>query len=235
MCVCVCVFSAAARGGAIIADCGLKTGLARGHIEKQFQRGKNVCRLGISPNFIAEPLDPLFHQHIIYTNYQGWHDSDKLAKYVQDKFNFLESLAGPCPIVCVLANSGHVAWLETRNACARDWPVICLEGSGLLADEMCTFMANKTCSHRDYYMRQVYHSQQLSVFPESGTPMELAQVIHTHLMIRVKPLKNKSAFWWKKDLVVESDSGESMMEEEIYGHLYGDNADSFFDESLVRE
>jgi hypothetical protein len=216
-------YSAAVSGSAIVVDCGLKTGLTCGVYELDQQFGNNVCRLGISPSKIPEPLDPLFHQHIIFTNYSGWSNHEKLTEYVVDKFDLVESLAGPCSIVCVLANNGHAAWLEVVNAVQRNWPVILIEGSGMLADDLCNLMKQKQCEHPHHHMKQVYHSQLLYTFPKNGNALELAQCIHIHFMIRVKPLRDRSAFWWKS-AVLEDEANKDG--EELENVDEGDGFDS---------
>ena len=99
---------------------------------------RSILHIGISPRCdgkAREQLSQYTTHQIVLRDFTSW--EDRPAQFVREKFNFMRRLNGTtCRTVCVLFNEGPAAFEEVAEACRLGFPVICMKGSGGLADEL---------------------------------------------------------------------------------------------------
>merc|ERR1711871_1877499 len=105
-------------------------------------------------------------------------------------------LAGTCRIVCVLANNGHTAWGETIEAIRLGIPVILVQGSGDLANEI--IYAKMTGQCYDFNIRQIVNDGNTCVLNSDCSEAELYSLIALNLVYDVQGIKKQIAYISKK-------------------------------------
>jgi hypothetical protein len=87
------------------------------------------------------------------------------------------------PVIMVLAggNSHGVALKEVRQAVRRGWPVIVLEGSGGLADELADALRNGTSQAHEAALAEIVEEGNLHLSPISQSSGVLHQQVLWHL------------------------------------------------------
>lgn len=162
---------AAADTEALIIDGGTKAGVMALMGKVVADRGRVTQLLGIAPagkvtypggppeGSIAEgaALDPN-HSHFILVDGTDWSSGTEMM------FKVADELAAEARVVAVLINGGCEAKEEVQRCVQRGWPIIVIQGSGRLADEMA---ANT----------KLIATGDLLIFPLSGTPADLRNII----------------------------------------------------------
>lgn len=104
----------------------------------------------------------------------------------------IRRLAGNCRVVCVMMNNGHTAWTEALQATRFGWPLVLVQGSGDLANEI--IYAKLTGQSYDFNVREIVGSGKAVVFNSGNTAAELATLIELHLVYDVFGIKNQIAY-----------------------------------------
>jgi hypothetical protein len=171
------VLRAASTSESIIIDSGLVSaiGVCKPKLEhSDFCR--NTFQMGILPGNVEETLS-LYHTQIIsVTDFDGWNDQP--AEFAKEKINFIRRLAGRGKIICILFNEGHVAFEEAYAATQAGLPVIAVQGSGPLADELAEAKISGTSS--DSKVTEMINSSCLTSFDMSGRICDFAALIRLY-------------------------------------------------------
>ncbi len=164
---------AAADTDALIIDGGTKAGVMALMGKVVAERGRVTQLLGIAPagkvTYPGGPaedsipggaaLDPN-HSHFILVDGTEWSSGTEMM------FKVADVLAAEARIVAVLVNGGAEAKEEVLRCVQRGWPIVVIQGSGRLADEMAENMK--------------LTAGNLLIFPLSGAPQDLRQLIVGH-------------------------------------------------------
>ena len=183
------ILRTAAQIDALVIDGGLESGVAA--IEprsESYNQVQHVCQLGISPNGITDPLSRSHSHQLVISDFNGW--DDRQVEFVKHKFSMIRRLAGTCRVVCVLMNNGHTAWGETLEAVRLEIPIVVMQGSGDLANEI--IYAKMTGQCHDFNMREVVNSGQLVVFNAEASESDLAMVVRLHATIDILGIQRGS-------------------------------------------
>src|SRR5215472_15611597 len=96
-------------------------------------------------------------------------------------YHLAEAYAKNCPSLAILVNGGAIARNEVLYNVRQSRPIIVMEGSGRLADQIAT--ALHTSSTIDSYpdLAEILNKGKLNVFPITDSPVALEQLIQ-HLI-----------------------------------------------------
>jgi hypothetical protein len=129
-------------------------------------------------------LDPR-HSHFVLADSSDWGGETALF------FNLAAELAGDDPVVVVVVGGGSVTRAEVLQAVRRGWPVILVEGSGGLADELAAaLMARRSAAARrsrnrhpvrDPGVSEMLADGDFDVFPLTTAPAALARLVGRRL------------------------------------------------------
>ena len=184
------VLRAAAAIDALVVDSGLASGIAAVSPRQEYaDYCRNICQLGISPGGIDDPLSKYHTHQLVISDFNGW--ADRQAEFIKHKYAMIRRLAGTCRIVCVLANNGHTAWGETIEAIRLGIPVIIMQGSGDLANEI--IYAKMTGQCYDFNIREVVNSGCIVIFNSECNEADLSALIRLHATIDILGIQRASA------------------------------------------
>ena len=184
------VMRAAAAIDALVIDSGLASGIAAISPRKEYaDYCRNICQLGISPGGIEDPLSKYHTHQLVISDFNGW--GDRQAEFIKHKFGMIRRLAGTCRVVCVLANNGHTAWGETIEAIRLGIPVIIMQGSGDLANEI--IYAKMTGQCYDFNIREVVNSGCIVIFNSECNEADLASLCRLHCTIDILGIQKATA------------------------------------------
>jgi len=189
------ILRAAASHDALIVDSGLASGMAcAAPTDEYADYCKKVCSLGISPNKIEDPLSQYHTHQLIISDYNRW--NDRQDEFVKHKLAMVRRLAGSCRVVCVLVNNGHTAWSEALEASKFGWPIVLVQGSGDLANEI--IYAKMTGQCYDFNIRQIVNDGNTCVLNSDCSEAELYSLIALNLTYDVQGIKKQIAYMPKK-------------------------------------
>jgi hypothetical protein len=129
-------------------------------------------------------LDPC-HSHFVLADSSDWGGETALF------FNLAAELAGDAPVIVVVVGGGSVTRAEVLRAVRRGWPVIIVEGSGGLADELAAALVARRSAAarrsrnrnpvRDPGVSEMLADGDFDVFPLTTAPAALARLVGRRL------------------------------------------------------
>lgn len=142
---------AAAEMHAIIVDGGTQAGVMAIMGQAVADQGRQSVLLGLAPTGKVSypggpaegsiedraPLDPN-HSHFVLV------ESDEWGGETETMYELAEELSKEIPVLTVLVNGGQVAKHEVLQSVSQGWPIIVIEGTGRLADEIASTVREKT-------------------------------------------------------------------------------------------
>ena len=162
---------AAADAEALIIDGGTQAGVMQIMGQSIVDRGRKSSLLGVAPagkvtypggpsvpaNDSA-PLDPN-HSHFVLVDGNEWGSETETLFELAAAFNK--------PMLAILVNGGAIAKDELLQSVRRNWPVIVIEGSGRLADQVAA-LKEKPSQIEDPVLAEIVEEGDLRIFPISG-------------------------------------------------------------------
>ena len=121
-------------------------------------------------NADAGPLDPN-HSHFILVETGTWGEETKTM------YELVQFLSREHSSVAILVNGGEIARNEALYNVRQGRPLIVIEGSGRIADEIARAMHDATFSSSDADLVEIIAHGNLHSFPLSGSAKELEQLI----------------------------------------------------------
>ncbi len=179
---------AAAETGALILDGGTQSGGMSLMGEGVSAWGAPSPLVGVAPAGCVSypgapasegdgPRSPLDsrHSHFVLVDSDTWGDETPTL------YRLAEHLARASPVVVVLVNGGERSKQELLHAVRRGWPLVVLQGSGRLADELAARVHHPSPAPTDPVLAEILSEGQLDVFPVQGSPSELKRLIRREL------------------------------------------------------
>lgn len=134
---------AAIETGAVIMDGGTKAGVMELMGQAVADQGRKSILLGVAPSGkVTYPegpeegsieggasLDP-DHSHFVLVDSKEWGGETEMM------FKLAKSLSDKIPVVAILANGGDISRKEVLSSVRQGWPLIVIEGTGGLADDI---------------------------------------------------------------------------------------------------
>lgn len=163
---------AAADAEALIIDGGTQAGVMQIMGQSIADRGRKSSLLGVAPagkvtypggppvtGNDSAPLDPN-HSHFVLVDGKEWGSETETL--------FELAAAFKVPVLAVLVNGGAIAKDELLQSVRRSWPVIVIEGSGRLADEVAE-LKRQPSQIEDPVLAEIVEEGDLRIFPITGT------------------------------------------------------------------
>jgi SLOG in TRPM, prokaryote len=174
----------AATRNALVIDGGTQSGVMELMGQGVAQQPQRPPLLGISPaeNIIypgktvhphtAEqiPLDPN-HSHFVLV------DSNEWGGETETMYELAKVYSQSCPSVAILVNGGAIAKNEVLYNVRQNRPIIVIEGSGRLADDIVEVLRSMSTLDSDLDLREIMKKGKLHVFPITGSTEEFEQFI----------------------------------------------------------
>jgi hypothetical protein len=162
---------AAADAEALIIDGGTRAGVMQIMGQGIADRGRKSSLLGVAPagkvtypggfpsaNNDSAPLDPN-HSHFVLVDGNEWGSETEALFELAAAFNV--------PVLAILVNGGAIAKDELLQSVRRNWPVIVIEGSGRLADEVAE-LKRQPSQIEDPALAEIVEEGDLRIFPITG-------------------------------------------------------------------
>lgn len=177
------IASAASAQDAVIIDGGTESGVMALMGQGVAQQEQKPPLLGVSPEGkvsypgkvdVGEesgPLDPN-HSHFVLVETDEW-GGETAMMYALGQF-----LAAGRPSVAVLVNGGGIARNEVLYNVRQRRPIIVIEGSGRLADDIARLWREKSAfPSDDAALAEIVKDGDLHLFPLTGTPEQLQRLL----------------------------------------------------------
>lgn len=178
------IASAAHQSEYAIIDGGTHAGVMAMIGEGVALHGHTSTLLGVSPSELVTypggqvverpgetaPLDPN-HSHFVLVESNEWGGETEIM------FALAAALAAGKPTVTILVNGGAIAQNEALQTVRHGWPLLVIEGSGRLADEIASLWREQQFMITDEKKREILNSGQISLFPLTSSPQALKQHI----------------------------------------------------------
>ena len=162
---------AAADAEALIIDGGTQAGVMQIMGQSIADRGRKSSLLGVAPagkvtypggpsvaSNDSAPLDPN-HSHFVLVDGNEWGSETETL--------FELAAAFKVPVLAILVNGGAIAKDELLQSVRRSWPVIVIEGSGRLADEVAA-LKEQPSQIEDPVLAEIVEEGDLRIFPITG-------------------------------------------------------------------
>jgi hypothetical protein len=118
----------------------------------------------------ATQLDP-HHSHFVLVQ------SDEWGGETETMFSLAQELARDSAVMTILVNGGAIAQNEVLQTVRRGWPLLVIEGSGRLADEIAGLWHGQDHNGADEKTREIIATGHISLFPLTGSSEALQQHI----------------------------------------------------------
>lgn len=176
---------------AIIIDGGTKSGIMEilGQRSIEFEQNKKPIILGVAPaGLVVYPgsgkenykgkedsnkadLDPN-HSHFVLVEGDKWGDETaklfEIATALAGNNNDNDDAADDIPVVSLLAGGGKISKNEMLFCIDKRWPVIVIEKTGYLADEIASFKRQNLQNISDTKIKKIISYPSLKLFPSDS-------------------------------------------------------------------
>jgi hypothetical protein len=162
---------AAADAEALIVDGGTQAGVMQIMGQSIADRGRKSSLLGVAPagkvtypggpslaSDDSAPLDPN-HSHFVLVDGKEWGSETETLFELAAAFNV--------PVLAILVNGGAIAKDELLQSVRQNWPVIVIEGSGRLADDVAV-LKKQPSQIEDPLLAEIVEEGDLRIFPITG-------------------------------------------------------------------
>src|SRR5262249_23570882 len=179
---------AAANIGAVIMDGGTQAGVIAMMGQGVSDRGRKTALVGVVPagkvTYPDRPtdgspvdgaaLDPN-HSHFVLVDSHEW------GGETETMYALAAALATTIPVVTVLINGGPRARDEVLRSVRQGWPIIVVQGSGRLADDITTLWQDKPSFIPDPVLAEIIADGTIHLFPLDGAVAALEHLIPRQL------------------------------------------------------
>ena len=169
--------------GALIIDGGTQAGVMAIMGQAVADQQRRSTLLGVAPAGVVTypgkstgrnsnesvPLEPN-HSHFVLV------ETDKWGGETETMYELAKRLSAGRPSVAVLINGGSIAKSEVLHNVSQKRPIIVMEGSGRLADEIARLWQEKPASIPDPQLSEIILHGDIHVFPLTGSEKELEQL-----------------------------------------------------------
>jgi len=183
---------AAIQMSAMIMDGGTEAGVMAVMGQAVAAQGRKSILLGVAPagkvtyprgpekGSIEDsaPLDPN-HSHFVLVEGDEWGDETETL------YRLAEELVRGTPVLTILADGGRVARKEVLLTIRRDWPLIVIEGTGRLANQIAATIRGGT-THSDQGIGSIVRGGRIELFHIDEGPDALTNLIVRELSREVR-------------------------------------------------
>ena len=178
------VARAAGESQMLVIDGGTSSGVMQLLGEAVADRGRLTPLLGVSPKaksiypggppkeqvIDGSPLEPN-HSHFVLTPGKDWGDETSWL------IEIVAAYARKAPVQVLLVNGGSIAKNEVLQCVRRGWPILILEGSGRLADEIAALADEVPERIPDQALSEILSDGNIRLFSIDGSPDDFEQLL----------------------------------------------------------
>lgn len=171
---------------AVIIDGGTNSGVMSLVGQAVADRGRRTSLIGVAPKAkVTYPggpeegsieggaaLDPN-HSHFVLAEGADWGGEADLMFGLANGLSQTQNIA----VLTVLVNGGPIAKDEVLRSVRSQWPIVIIEGSGRLADEIAAFSKAGKEPEGDAVMAEIISEGNIQLFAAKGAPGELRRLI----------------------------------------------------------
>lgn len=179
---------AVALANGLIIDGGTFAGVMQLIGEARIAQSRMFPLLGISPagcvaypemppdpqNTERVPLDPN-HSHFVLVDANEWGGETRTM------YELVQLFSAHCPSLALVVNGGAIALQEVLYNVRQKRPVIVIEGSGRVADEVAHCWRERPASIANPALAEIIAHGALSLFPLTGSPAALTRLVQSLL------------------------------------------------------
>ncbi len=196
------VARAAASVGAVVIDGGTQVGTMALMGQGVADRGRQSPLIGVAPlskvTFPGGPADGSIeggarldenHSHFVLVQAENWGDESPMIAALA------QALGKQVPVVTLVVNGGSIGKTDVLLSVRAKLPIIVVQGSGRLADEIATLWKTKQSAPEkkipfipDPVMAEIIADGNISLFSVEDTPEELEHTID-------RGLGNPTLYW----------------------------------------
>jgi hypothetical protein len=164
----------AAELGAVILTGGTQSGAMEIMGQGVADRGRRSPLLGVVPRGLVSypggvpsatdqsaPLDPN-HSHFVLAPSNEW--GGELGM----RYELAQELASEAPAVTIVVNGGDYTREEVLRSVRLHWPLVVIEGSGRLADEIAKLRRERAVNTEDPVMAEIVSDGEIHLCPMTG-------------------------------------------------------------------
>ena len=131
-----------------------------------------------TPNPDNGPLDPN-HSHFVLVETNEW------GGETETMYALAATVSQHCPSLAILVNGGAIGKNEIIANVRQHRPIIVIQGTGRLADEVATLWQEKTTPNSipDAALAEIIRDGDIQLFPITGAAVALAQLVRHLLMM----------------------------------------------------
>lgn len=180
------VARAAGESQMLVVDGGTSSGVMQLLGEAVADRGRLTPLLGVTPKAKSiypggppkeqvndgSPLEPN-HSHFVLTPGTEWGDETAWL------LDIVAVYARKAPVQVLLVNGGTIAKNEVLQSVRRGWPILVLEGSGRLADEIAAHADEVPERIPDQALSEILSDGNIRLFSLDGSPDDFEQLLLT--------------------------------------------------------
>lgn len=122
----------------------------------------------------AAPLDPN-HSHFVLVEAEMW------GGETETMYELAQALSQRIPSIALLVNGGDIAKREVVQNVRQRRPIILIEGSERLADDLATSIRQQSIPPSDPVFAEIVADGDLHLFPLTGTAQQLEQLVRSLL------------------------------------------------------
>lgn len=177
---------AAVDTGALIIDGGTQAGVMELMGQAVADQGRRSVLLGVAPAgrvtypdgpteesvVDGAPLDP-HHSHFVLV------ESDEWGGETEMMFELAKTMSGGIPVVTVLVGGGDISRNEVLSSVRQGWPIIVVEGTGLLADEIAMLKKQELPLPEDPVMAEIIADGDIHLFSLNSAIEDLKSLINS--------------------------------------------------------
>ena len=170
---------------ALIIDGGTLSGVMEMMGQGVAAWGRQTSLLGVAPAGLVTypgddrrktlfkdgvPLDPN-HSHFVLVESDEWGGEIKMMQDLAAIF------AQAAPVVMILVNGGNIAKQDVLWSTRHGWPVVVIQNSGRLADEIATLWEKKPAVITDPALAEIIAAGDIHLYPYDSTVAGLRQLL----------------------------------------------------------
>jgi hypothetical protein len=169
---------------AVIIDGGTNSGVMSLMGQAVADRGRRTPLIGVAPQGKvtypggpaegsiegAAALDPN-HSHFVLAQRADWGGEADIM------FGLANGLSENIAVLTVLVNGGPIAKDEVLRSVRSQWPIVVIEGSGRIADEIAGYSRAGKEPEGDAVMAEIISEGNIQLFAAKGAPGELRRLI----------------------------------------------------------
>lgn len=173
----------AASLNALIIDGGTQAGVMAIIDQAEAEQQQRVTLLGVAPvgcvTYPGKSTDMCSNEGVSLNPNHSYFvlvETDEWGGETETMYKLAKTLSASCPSIAVLINGGRITKSEILHNVRQKRPIIVIEGSGRLADEIARLWREKPSAIADPELAEITLYGNIHIFPLTGPAIGLIQL-----------------------------------------------------------